>query len=143
MSKTYHKESFKHKFAKQLLLEWLQKERKIKCYLNKTNFVIQLKNHSVYEEFPFESGCSKQCFQTKPEFEKPFCVFDILVLENQIPRYGFEIVHKHKSNEYKIKRLEEEKQKFNPNFEVYEISAEWILRLVSPPKSLRLSKKLC
>ena len=138
-----HKESYKHKFAKQLLVEWLQKEKTIKGYLQKTCYPIVLKNHKVYEEFPFDEGCSCKKFQKIPEIEKPYCVFDILVCENGIPKYGFEIVHKHKSSDWKIEKLKQEKENFNPQLEVYEVSAEWLLRLIKPPKNLKFIKKLC
>lgn len=104
---------------------------------------MDLKNKEVFEEFPFDSGCSLKTFKEIPVIEKPFCVFDILVCEKGVPKYGFEIVHKHKSGDYKIQKLLEEKTNFNHNFCVYEISAEWIMRLVKPPRSLKLSKILC
>jgi hypothetical protein len=139
----YNKESYKHKFAKQLLIEWLRLGKIFTCYIKDQKFKIDLRNKRVFEEFPFEEGCSNRLFENIPTFEKPFCVFDILVCENGRPVYGFEIVHKHKSNEYKIQKLVEEKKNHNKNFSVYEISAEWILRLVKPPRSLKLSKILC
>ena len=74
----------------------------------------------------------------------PVAVIDVVVNTfdgiHSIPKYGFEVVYTHECDTKKIKQLKNVAR--NTNFEIYEISAEWILRQSEIPKEFEFLKKI-
>ena len=148
-------ESYAHKCAKRILIKWLENN----CTLMNMDKQEQ-KNLSFYEEYPiidqsnynswsrsliellnskkrdkYEYVSVKECndnglFQC--------AVIDIVCLNNNRPCGGFEIVNTHECDNIKISKLKKAKCQ-----DIYEISADWILKQTKPPNYLKILKKLC
>lgn len=156
-------ESYKHLFAKQLLVKWLRdKACMIKVNTEGDHLLIALepiralvpitnKFKGVYEEYPIclahdgKSTLHTPWLDNVPSYEelarqnnKPVYILDIAVLHMDSIKYGIEVVHTHLVPGYKVTALE--LGTTGITFELYSISAEWILSRCSLPYKLEMQR---
>jgi len=150
-------ESYKHKFAKQTLTQWLR-ELGEAAYKDNDTYArigdISWRTNrgeptwGIFEEYPVSKSVEwggyvhawdETYWGTVPTFEqlvkagdRPDIIFDVAIQHKGSIIYAFEVVHKHPVTEYKagvLNRLD---------VETYTINAEWILQQVQRPTELRL-----
>ena len=117
------KESYKHKIAKSLLAQWFQSQE----LKNDSCQVAQFQwraSYGVHEELIFYTNSSPFYFEDSQNDGNFLFVPDVTVFHKGTPKYLFEVYHKHKVPKYKIERI----KRILPDAEVYEISANEILR---------------
>jgi len=100
-------ESFKHLLAKKLLCIWLQKHYE-------TRMEVKFFSHTML-----------------------MFVADIVCYDNGIPFAIYEVVHTHGIDFKKLSRIQQWSYRNAIQLQVYEVSAEWILRQVKRPKTLK------
>jgi hypothetical protein len=162
-------ESYKHRYAKEVLAEWLQstvdygREKGYYPYrFDKATWVPKkdCPNRGVFLEYPIvyryltDSDGNKSIeylgvkpgWTELPDLEKlkekdiqPCCILDVAVLGQDGICYGFEIEHRHATEQPKIDLLKKLSETVK-TFEVYEISADWVLEQVRRPKKLEAIK---
>lgn len=132
------KESYKHFYAKKVLSDWLSVNKTI----NMDGVEIDMNDTRVLLEYPICDETINNVPRIYPDVDY-ICVLDLLICKNNVPLCGFEVVHKHKSGKYKIKRLQEQKEKHNNKLMVYEVCAEWIMCQIKPQKKIKILKRLC
>lgn len=147
MKKFENKESYKHLFAKELMVKWFTDEEKNNDYCNVAQFNWR-SNYGVFPELkfyetsdPYYFECSDglgdigqmmdneihclEWFRKDYNRGKILFVPDITVFHKGMPKYLFEIVHTHPVTPKKVNDI------YNffdgHNVELYEISAEQIL----------------
>lgn len=103
------RESFKHKFAKTLLHEWLSKNK--------------------FEDFTCESAELEYCIRTQNRTTK---VADIATFKNGKLFAIFEVYHTHRIKQSKLNTLAAR----YPNVKIYEINADIILNLTDIPSKI-------
>ena len=100
-------ESFKHKAAKILLARWLKSE-----YPTKT-------------EVRFYNG------------DRIYFIADIVCFDKDEPFAIYEVVHSHGIDFRKLSRIQQWSYRNALTLQVYEVKAEWILRQIRQPKSIK------
>jgi len=156
MSKFIERESYLHKFAKNLLANWLREEdlsNNDPCRL----FQFQWRsNYGVFEELKFhetDDPCYFECSEAIKHNDsrnpldwidstvdrgKILFVPDIVVFHKGSPKYIFEIVHTHAISNKKIMAIS---KFFGGHYvEVYEIFARDLLALTDKPKEIAARK---
>jgi hypothetical protein len=154
------KESFKHEYAKKLLCEWLNENCGGKWHGDGAHMEYPLIPAMKQENFGnvigygYSTGDDRYNYYESittnfnPTYQQcvanndiPVAVLDIAVVYKGCLFEGFEVYHTHKVDDEKkekIKKLTEHR-----GFELYEISAETILRHTEKPKNiLELCNKL-
>ena len=100
-------ESYKHYLAKKLLAHWLSGE-----YTTKTEVI-------------FYCG------------DRIWFIADVVCYDNCEPFAIYEITHRHGIEFTKLSRIQQWSYRNAIQLQVYEVSAEWILRQVKRPKTLK------
>jgi len=140
------KESYAHHYAKQIMQEWLE-NKWIYCKdtyrehatLGVLDWTVDCSyGPGIKQEYPliktksgailglcaewavYPSLLKNDLIEREQTIEM---VFDLVVSDMGVPKYGIEIVHKHLCGIHKRQTI----KSFRPKFKVYEISAEWIL----------------
>ena len=147
-------ESYKHKYAKDVLVDWLRSSAAAAGFDNQVrDFGLSWKvnrpgsSWGIFDEYPISdeivSGCSVLAWDETwwcrvPTFEEmlaegspPEAILDVAIQEKGAIVYGFEVKHTHAVNDRKKRFLAD------LHLEVFEIEAEWILRQVSKPENLK------
>lgn len=130
-------ESFKHKLAKELLMEWLLGAERYKrqgqaCRLGDISW---RKSEGVFSELPFYENSSPYYFEHEPKVPgKILFIPDICVFSRGQVYLLFEIVHKSDISEAKAAKLQ---AFFKDQFvEIHVIQADYILNHTARPKSI-------
>ena len=153
-------ESYKHLYAKQLLAQWLRdKSSLVKVHSDNDHKMIsfdQIKAlvpiddifGGVYEEYPICSVNGKTTLHYPFEvseiptydqlLQKAIFILDIAVRHMDKIKYGIEIVHTNPVSKTKITALQ--LSTADIGFELYHISADWILNQCSVPYKLELMR---
>ncbi len=146
----YECESYAHFYSKKIVKDWLiSKWNKDTLIGNFDTFEwyapFSDSDHGIRLEYPiveFKSNYMGMdpAWSEYPDLEKVkdagrniASVIDLVILDKNKPKYGLEIVHKHECSRSKLITLAKLKQLYN--FEVYEISASWILDQIRRPAS--------
>jgi len=118
------KESYKHKLAKNLLATWLREQDEQNEFPKVAQFSWR-RSYGVFEELIFYSDSDEYYFEN-PKFNTGYPLFvpDITVFHKGSIVYLFEIVHTNKVSQVKIDLI----RKYLPSAELYEVSANEILR---------------
>lgn len=142
---SYGKESNAHYYAKETFKEWLDKTTVYNKKHGYKNVLSHLEwDGEVYLEYPIYSkklvsGAKDiiglySCWTEYPTEDHVKASnlhmeasIDIVIGDKGKPRYGIEIVHKHLCSETKRKFLRSLKEQYGINFQVYEVSASWVL----------------
>jgi hypothetical protein len=152
-------ESYKHKFAKQVLVSWLREEAEIAGHDNEASLgscigwrVNRREPYwGVWEEYPickdvgldnvWDEGWGGKFKFVIPTYEElialnmpPLAILDIAIQEKGRIAYGIEVIHKNyisRKKGIRIFTLE--------SLKVYQIDADWILNQVKKPSHLALS----
>jgi len=153
-------ESYKHRFAKEVLAGWLRDaQQKEGCSCVEACGLAWVSNrgkpyYGVYEEFPIadpvlESGrvCpwDEAILENRiPTFDElvangtpPYAILDVAILHKGNIVYGFEVVHKNPVSPEKTRFLQS-----LDCLQVFVISAEWIVSQVCQPKELKYIQKI-
>lgn len=151
-------ESYKHKYAKKVLTEWLRESAEQVGYDNSAKIWDLCwrvnrgaPTYGVYEEYPISKtvGCAgypSAWDETKwgriPTYQElvndgeiPQLILDIAIQEKGDIIYGFEVVHKNSVNPRKAYLL------YGLSVQTFEISADWILRQVKNPNTLKILRQ--
>lgn len=153
-------ESYKHKFAKAVLADWLRNAEEQRHDDYADVFGLRWRSNradGVFEEYPivksmvrdgFVWAWDEECIpNTKcpciPTFEQlcslkdpdfaPVAILDVAVLHKGLIIYGFEVVHKNDVSPLKAEILN------SIYFQVFSISADWILSQVNRPEKLLIT----
>ena len=105
----FNMESYSHKYAKQILAEWLKND-----YL-RIDFEVQF------------------CFEGRIYFIPDLVCYD----ENGISAI-YEIVNKHELDAKKLSRMQFYFYISDTNIKIYEISSHWIMAQIGKPKKLKV-----
>ncbi len=141
MKKYSECESFKHKFAKELLHKWLTEGGFDDIQIHKIR-----DGDGVFMEYPlcakWPNGFNNDFYKNLnfcPSYEDcikngdhPTKVADIAVIHEGTIKQIFEIYHTHRIEKNKINRLSE----IWPDMKIYEISADRILNLTTKPSTI-------
>jgi hypothetical protein len=140
----YSRESNAHYYAKEIFKNWLEQTTQYNMKHGYKNVLSHLEwDGNVYLEYPIYSKklqdgnkdiLGLQCQWTQYPTEKHVIAgklhmeasIDIVVCDKGKPKYGIEIVHKHLCSEAKREFLTSLKEQ-GINFQVYEVSAAWVL----------------
>lgn len=169
--KTYRKkkfverESYKHKYAKQIFKEWCKSDEwggERKCV--DTNFSYEngeiVKLHwkpnrvegacleypitsksdieSLWDEMWNEWDCSTPTYDECIKMGKvPICIIDVVLPSLGLPYYFIEIFHKNPVSDSKIEKLKDLGM-----HNLIEIDADWILSQISVPNVLKIKRWL-
>ena len=150
-------ESYTHHYAKEVLKSWLSSD---KINMDKKEFIFKYSeneyNNNVVElEYPIYKNGSMDsikynwnlllgdgCNPLIPTYDQlkqkrifPIAIVDLVILDNNKPKYYLEIYHKHKTSIEKIKKLEA-----LGIDNLYEIDAGWILDQIKKPQYLKLDR---
>jgi hypothetical protein len=157
-------ESYTHLFAKRLLADWLRKcsysvrmdtdddyrliaLEPIRALVPATDILC-----GVYEEYPICLTTGGPTTLHKPWIDGKIPTYEELIAQNQPPayildiavlnmgqvKYGIEVVHRHEVPGTKIAGLQIATHDIP--FELYRVSAEWILNHCRPPFSLTMQR---
>jgi hypothetical protein len=146
-------ESYMHKKAKEVLIEWFSSGDGEYCTFEnlsfRKNYVIAEYPLAINDRFDSSIHLWHECYdgaEDAPSFDwcvdngiYPYAVLDVMVSEKGHPRYGFEVVYKHACEPEKINKLE---RHCGGLIEVYEISAEWILKQTKKPSKLEFIRRI-
>jgi hypothetical protein len=156
MSKSYREcESYAHLYSKQILKDWLISKWDEKELTGNYDIFTWFspftdEDRGIRLEYPIISrSISKNTeyygmdpgWIEYPDLKKVVdsgrsisSVIDLVIMDHGKPKYGLEIVHKHECSRSKLITLA--KLKLEYGFDVYEISATWILDQIRRPSSL-------
>lgn len=162
MAKFKDLESYKHRYAKRVLADWFRTEEakpnaddcQVAQFHWRKNYGVfeELKFHETDDEYYFECSGGLACdsiggviyepsnnpllwFDENFNRGKILFVPDVTVFHKGLPRYFFEVVHKHHVSEDKLQRIE---AFFTyTTVEVYEIEADFILNRTQVPDIIR------
>lgn len=150
-------ESYKHQFAKRVLVDWLRVDNGyplVDAKPNRTNADL-----GVYTEYPICLGPDNRIFGVDPLWDEsrefhalnkcvpsyqdcidlgllPIVIFDVVMLHKGLIGHAFEIVHKHPLSETKrdyLKRVWATGELWH----LHVIDADWILSQVQRPTALK------
>lgn len=159
-------ESYTHLFAKKLLAEWLRKNTfPVKMEIENDYLSVSLHPiralvpasdpfKGVYEEYPiclassgkttlhqpWENGIIPTYEELIARNQRPAFILDIAVLHMGQVKYGIEIVHRHDVPETKVFMLK--MATHDIPFELYKVSAEWVLNHCKMPYELTMTRLL-
>jgi len=124
-----NKESYTHKYAKELLNQWLQKELTIQCYNQK----YPIKNREqVISEYPITLCFPYLPKETTKKDSKWIYVADIAIKHKGIISEIFEVVNKNERIEEKLEFYASKKASVS-----YFINASHILGQIQKPETLQ------
>lgn len=131
------KESYKHKFAKQILFDWLkgeQESKEDKCELLPFSWRI---NWGVHLELPFYQSSDPYYFEIPKKKDDDTIIFvpDITIFHKGTPKYLIEVVYKNHVTPSKLITIEQFFDGYS--FQLHEIEAEIILIQTEKPKYLK------
>ncbi len=149
-------ESYMHKYAKKVLLDWFKNSNTFlirgKGICTDITIGWKLEDSYCLEEYPVHVSemynSLDKIWKTKngtaPDWKlcvdahyNPAFIFDLVLIENEKVKYGFEIFHKHKCDETKIEKIKYiHSNSGNILRGVFEISAEWIMNQITIPSYL-------
>ena len=149
-----------HKMAKKVLVEWLSScdDGGFENLSYRLNYVMEEYPLAIKDKFDSSLTLWGK-YKDAPTFDDdifvegwtptfdwcianqlyPYAVVDVMVSHKGSPCYGFEVVYKHPCDQEKINKL---KQHCNKRIEIYEISAEWILKQTKKPQKLRFIRRI-
>lgn len=142
-------ESYAHKFAKQLVAEWLREntlgegQYQVLSLQPLTSLIPKnAPDKGIFVEFPVycRSSLTDPLTYTPVEKEVPMFIFDIAVMCSERIGFAIEIVHHHEVPEYKIDRLRRMTEDFP--FTMFRIEAQWVLNQCKIPRQLQTVKLL-
>ena len=150
-------ESYKHYYAKEVLKSWLSSD--ILNY-NKNEFIFNFSeniynNNCIELEYPIYKNDSMNSIKynwnmllgdgktpLNPTYEElkkqriyPVAIVDLVILDNNKPKYYIEVFHKHKTTNEKIQKLKD-----LGITELYEIEADYILNQIKKPDYLKMER---
>jgi hypothetical protein len=153
------KESYNHKFAKNLLASWLRdlESKDDFCSLNPFNW---RRNYGVFEELKFHKGDDLYYFECSdgvkqwderstnpndyfyPDYNRGEILFvpDITIFHKGCPKILIEIVHTNSVSESKIAKINDFFGR--DNIELYEVFADDVLSYCGQPDSIYAKKIL-
>ena len=146
----YECESYAHFYSKKVVKDWLtskyDKDTQVSSFdVFEWYSDYSDKDHGIRLEYPiieFKSNYlgMDPAWTEYPDLKKikdagrqVSCIIDLVILDKNKPKYGLEVVHKHECSRSKLITLAKLNQIYN--FQVYEVSASWILDQIKRPKS--------
>jgi len=151
-------ESYKHYYAKEVLKFWLEQDQ---LNINKKEFNLfefsenKYNNNCIELEYPIYKKDSMDsinynwnellgdgCNPLIPSYKDlkqlklyPTSIIDLVIMDNNKPKYYLEIYHKHKTTTEKIHKLKE-----LGITNLYEIDADWILNQIKKPSYIQMER---
>jgi hypothetical protein len=148
----YNNESYKHRMAKQVLFEWFKGGGSFEIGGSLENIIFETNGkNGVLLEYPIVKNNNidsiAHCWDdilgdNKNDFVPNFdlinemnlyfqAIIDVVLVDDNKPKYFIEVKHTHKTNKEKIDKLKSLGVKF-----LIEIDADWILNLSHRPDKL-------
>jgi len=144
------RESYLHKYAKELLYKWLNESEELLSF-SKSNLYMEYPicinekiNTWSYEWWQYNKNTNNfdndGYLKYVPTYEEciemhkciPIAIIDIVCVHKGLPYIAVEVVHKNKVSDEKLKKLNDIKIQ-----KVIEIDAYWILSQIEKPKQLK------